>query len=126
MTNDLSGGIDELSTKGMSIDRHRYDGCCHVFLEGFKEVVAQQHQIVPCGICRKSFEGQLFMTKGFQRTVSEFIRSPVVITGQNRFSFEPLLFFDGAELLVDWFSLANIGNDPYAVSYSAESFYFCS
>ena len=66
------------------------------------------------------------MTKGFQRTVSEFIRSPVVITGQNRFSFEPLLFFDGAELLVDWFSLANIGNDPYAVSYSAESFYFCS
>ena len=65
MVDQFTGGINELSAKGIDIDRHRDNRFSDILLEGFEQIVAQYHHEVPCRIGIKTFEGQLLMQKEF-------------------------------------------------------------
>jgi|GEM_PF-3415117 len=111
MSDNFACCVDELTTKGISVDSYRNDRSRDIFLEGFEQVMAHAHQIIPGCVGSKPLEGQLLMTKGFQRSVGQFIRAPIVITGQNRFCIQPLFFTDCPELGIDWLFLTKVGDD---------------
>ena len=69
MSNNFACCVNELTTEGISVDGYRNDRSCDIFLEGFEQAMAHAHHIIPGCVSRETLEGQLLMTKGFQRSV---------------------------------------------------------
>ena len=57
MTKQFACRIKKLAPEGISIHRYGNHWLADIFFEGFEEVIAKQHQIVPCGIGDEVLEG---------------------------------------------------------------------
>ena len=79
MPGQFARGIKKLTPEGIGMHRHRNYRRTDIFLEGFEQVIAEQHQIVPCGIGIEILERQLFKAIVFKRLVCQFIITPPVI-----------------------------------------------
>ena len=111
MTKQFACRIKKLAPEGISIHRYRNHWLADIFFEGFEEVIAKQHQIVPCGIGNEVLEGKLLMTKVFQRPVGQFILSPSVVRAKDAMSIDALFFSGLAELAINGLSHTKVRND---------------
>ena len=63
MGDNLSGNVNQSSAHCAGIGTDRHDRRTHIFLEGFKQKMTDQHRIIPRGVGIKLFERELFMAK---------------------------------------------------------------
>lgn len=80
MGDDLAGNIDQSSADCAGIGTDRHDRRTHIFIEGFKQKMTDQHRIIPRGVGIKLFERELFMAKVLQGPVGQFIAATFMIT----------------------------------------------
>ena len=72
--------------------------------------MTQQHRIIPCRVGIEFLEGQLFMTKVFQRPVGQFVTASIVIAGHDSCGLDVMGGPGCFEHSVDRLTLANVGD----------------
>src|SRR5512147_1380476 len=116
LQDDLSGGshnlgrhIDDLAAQCRRVRFQRNNTPAHILFEGLKEEEGHEQREIKGGIGGKAFEGQHLRGEILESPMDQFITSPAVSLGNDRFSVEKMAVAGVAQLLIDSLAHAQVG-----------------